>query len=72
MNYAGDVRINQTTKMLEIYDGTKWFQSKPGLRDTPIPTEKEIALDELFKGTPNDRERMVKTTTTNRIPSYSI
>ena len=51
MNYAGDVRFNETTKMLEIYDGTKWFQSRPGLRDTPIPTEKEIALDYLFKGT---------------------
>ena len=72
MSYAGDVRLNHTTQRLEIYDGTKWFQSRPGLRDTPIPTEKEIALDELFKGTEDDRKRMVKTTTTNRIPSYSI
>ena len=52
MNYAGDTRFNHNTQMLEIYDGTKWFQSKPGLRDTPIPTEKEIALDYLFEGTP--------------------
>jgi hypothetical protein len=45
--FAGDVRFNETTKMLEIYDGTRWFEFHNG-KATAIPTEKEKALDELF------------------------
>jgi hypothetical protein len=47
---AGDVRFNTDTQMMEIYDGKKWFQTRPGLRDTPTLTEKEKALDRLFEG----------------------
>ncbi len=46
--FPGDMRFNIDTQMTEIYDGKKWFQTRPGLRDTPTLTEKEIALDELF------------------------
>ena len=51
MSYAGDVRLNHTTQRLEIYDGTRWFDFAGAAKDIHIPTEKEIALDELFKGT---------------------
>jgi hypothetical protein len=51
MSYAGDVRLNPTTQMLEIYDGTRWFDYAAAAKDIHIPTEKEIALDDLFKGT---------------------
>jgi len=46
--FAGDMRFNIDTQMTEIYDGKKWFQTRPGLRDIPILTEKEKALNELF------------------------
>lgn len=51
MSYAGDVRFNHNTQMLEIYDGTRWFDYAGAAKDIHIPTEKEIALDDLFKGT---------------------
>jgi len=51
MSYAGDVRLNPTTQMLEIYDGTRWFDYAAAAPSIYIPTEKEIALDYLFEGT---------------------
>ena len=50
MNFAGDIRFNPDTLMSEVYDGTRWIQFHNGIA-TAIPTEKEIALDDLFKGT---------------------
>ena len=51
---AGDIRFNTDTQTFEIYDGKSWIEcDRAGLRDTPILTEKEIALDDFQNETIN-------------------